>query len=42
MMKHDTLVLTEEAIKSLEEKLLFHLHRSDSLKLMKPFEVNQQ
>lgn len=42
MLKHDTLVLTEKAARSIEEKLLYHLHRADSRKLLHPFLLNQQ
>ncbi|XP_012283826.1 39S ribosomal protein L4, mitochondrial [Orussus abietinus] len=42
MLKHDTLVLTERAARHIEDKLLFHLNRSDSNRLTKKFKVNQQ
>ncbi|XP_011881067.1 PREDICTED: 39S ribosomal protein L4, mitochondrial [Vollenhovia emeryi] len=42
MLKHDTLVLTETAARVMEEKLLYHLHRADSVKLCRQFKVNQQ
>lgn len=42
MLKHDTLVLTERAARSVEEKLLFHLHRIDSQLLKKKFMLDQQ
>lgn len=31
MLKHETLVLTLAAVNKLEEKLLFHLNRNDSM-----------
>ncbi len=31
IMRHDTLVLTERAVKELEKKLLHHLNRAESL-----------
>ncbi|XP_024878232.1 39S ribosomal protein L4, mitochondrial [Temnothorax curvispinosus] len=42
MLKHNTLVLTEKAARLIEEKLLYHLHRADSMKLVRPFKLNQQ
>ncbi|CAD1475790.1 unnamed protein product [Heterotrigona itama] len=42
MLKHNTLVLTERAARLIEDKILYHLHRPDSRKLMSKFKVNQQ
>ncbi|XP_071563365.1 large ribosomal subunit protein uL4m [Temnothorax nylanderi] len=42
MLKHNTLVLTEKAARLIEEKLLYHLHRADNRKLIRPFKLNQQ
>lgn len=42
MLKHNTLVLTEKAARLIEEKLLYHLHRADTSKLIRPFKLNQQ
>lgn len=42
MLKHNTLVLTEKAARLIEEKLLYHLHRTDNNKLSRPFRLNQQ
>lgn len=42
MLKHDTLVLTLRAVRLIEEKILFHLNRADSNKLLEKFQVNQQ
>ncbi|XP_077267085.1 mitochondrial ribosomal protein L4 [Temnothorax americanus] len=42
MLKHNTLVLTEKAARLIEEKLLYHLHRADGMKLSRPFKLNQQ
>lgn len=41
MLKHNTLVLTEEAARLIEDKLLYHLHRADSTKVLRPFKVSQ-
>lgn len=41
MLKHDTLVLTEAAVRKIEEKLLFHLHRNDAAKMNQKFRLNQ-
>lgn len=35
MVKHKTLVLTQKALDHIESKLLFHLHRSDIVELVK-------
>jgi len=37
MLKHETLVLTLAAVNRLEEKLLYHLHRNDSITPAKKF-----
>ncbi|OAD62407.1 39S ribosomal protein L4, mitochondrial [Eufriesea mexicana] len=42
MLKHNTLVLTERAARLIEDKILYHLHRPDSHKLMEKFKLNQQ
>lgn len=42
MLKHNTLVLTEKAARLIEEKLLHHLHRADTKKLLRSFKLNQQ
>lgn len=41
MLKHNTLVLTERAARSIEEKILYQLHRPDSAKLLQKFKLNQ-
>ena len=42
MLKHNTLVLTERAARLIEDKILYHLHRPDSHKLISKFKLNQQ
>nr|CAG4646603.1 EOG090X0EDZ [Macrothrix elegans] len=42
MLKHHTLVLTLAAAERIEERLLFHLHRNDSVTPMKRFRVDFQ
>lgn len=42
MLKHQTLVLTERAARLIEDKILFHLNRSDNRKLTQKFKVSQQ
>lgn len=42
MLKHNTLILTHRAARLIEEKLLFHLNRSDSKKLLGKFRLSQQ
>ncbi|KAI4490024.1 hypothetical protein M0804_004206 [Polistes exclamans] len=42
MLKHNTLILTHRAARLIEEKLLFHLNRSDSKKLLGKFKLSQQ
>ncbi|XP_013100627.1 large ribosomal subunit protein uL4m [Stomoxys calcitrans] len=41
MLKHDTLVLTVEAAKHLEDRLLFQLHRTDTFAKGQKFKLNQ-
>ncbi|KAL9929758.1 mitochondrial ribosomal protein L4 [Glossina fuscipes fuscipes] len=41
MLKHDTLVLTINAVKHIEERLLYQLHRSDSFAKNAPFKLSQ-
>uniref|UniRef100_D3TQB8 Large ribosomal subunit protein uL4m n=1 Tax=Glossina morsitans morsitans TaxID=37546 RepID=D3TQB8_GLOMM len=41
MLKHDTLVLTINAVKHIEERLLYQLHRADSLVKNAPFKLSQ-
>ena len=41
MLKHETIVLTEAAVNKLEEKLLFHMNRSDSRRIGQKFQLNQ-
>lgn len=41
MLKHDTLILTERAARLIEDKILFHLHRPDNVKLTKKYKLNQ-
>ena len=40
MLKHDTLV-TEAAVRRIEEKILFHIYRTDGFKLNEKFKINQ-
>ncbi|KAF4523458.1 hypothetical protein B566_EDAN008867 [Ephemera danica] len=42
MLKHETLVLTLDAVKRIEEKLLYHLHRPDCHELLGKFKIDQQ
>ncbi|XP_050424629.1 39S ribosomal protein L4, mitochondrial [Adelges cooleyi] len=42
MLKHETLVLTVAAVKKIQERLLYQLHRPDVCKLNKKFMLNQQ
>lgn len=43
MLKHDTLVMTTRAVKYIEDKILFHLHRTDAhLIQTKKFRVDGQ
>ncbi|KAM7354588.1 mitochondrial ribosomal protein L4 [Cochliomyia hominivorax] len=41
MLKHDTLVLTVDAVKHLEERLLFQLHRADAFAKEQKFKLDQ-
>ncbi|XP_049763345.1 39S ribosomal protein L4, mitochondrial [Schistocerca cancellata] len=41
MLKHNTLVLTLAAVNHIEEKLLYHIHRSDSRHMNKKFRIGQ-
>ncbi|KAJ8874904.1 hypothetical protein PR048_022794 [Dryococelus australis] len=41
MLKHATLVLTLAAVDTIEEKLLYHLHRTDH-SIQRKFRVNMQ
>ena len=42
MLKHDTLVLTEAAVRRIEEKLLYHLNRIDFMKVDKKFQLSHK
>lgn len=42
MLKHETLVLTLNAVEKIEEKILYQLHRPDYDKKMLKFRVGQQ
>ncbi|XP_076239142.1 mitochondrial ribosomal protein L4 [Calliopsis andreniformis] len=42
MLKHDTLVLTERAARLIEDKILYHLHRPDAMKVTEKFRLSQQ
>ncbi|XP_065355711.1 large ribosomal subunit protein uL4m [Calliphora vicina] len=41
MLKHDTLVLTVDAVKHIEERLLYQLHRTDGHAKEKKFKLDQ-
>ncbi|XP_018798330.1 PREDICTED: 39S ribosomal protein L4, mitochondrial [Bactrocera latifrons] len=41
MLKHDTLVLTVNAVKHIEERLLYQLHRTDAAKKQGKFKLDQ-
>uniref|UniRef100_A0A1L8DRC9 Large ribosomal subunit protein uL4m n=1 Tax=Nyssomyia neivai TaxID=330878 RepID=A0A1L8DRC9_9DIPT len=41
MLKYHTLVLTKDAVRRLEERILYQFNRTDNLNLMKKFRVNQ-
>lgn len=41
MLKHDTLVLTVDAARYLEERLLMQLHRPDAWSKCEKFKLNQ-
>jgi len=42
MLKHDTLVLTVSAVKRIQERLLYHLHRMDTIPLLSRFKTDHQ
>lgn len=42
MLKHDTLVLTEAAVKRIQEKILFQFNRIDSNKVTSKFKLSQR
>ncbi len=42
MLKYHTLVLTVPAVQKIQEKLLFHLHRTDAAQMGQKFKLNQQ
>ena len=39
LLKHNTLVLTHSAVKIIEDKLLYHLHRIDTSYICKKFKI---
>ncbi|XP_075153791.1 mitochondrial ribosomal protein L4 [Haematobia irritans] len=41
MLKHETLVLTVEAVKHIEDRLLFQMHRTDAFAKGEKFKLNQ-
>lgn len=41
MLKHNTVVLTEAAVKRIEDKILFHLHRSDTKQFEEKYKLSQ-
>lgn len=41
MLKHDTLILTVDAVKRIEEKILYQLNRIDKEKVCGKFEIDQ-
>jgi len=41
MIKHETLVLTVAAVKKIQERLLYQLHRPDDRRATKKFILNQ-
>lgn len=41
MLKHDTLVLTEAAVKKITERILFQFNRVDADKVTGKFRLNQ-
>lgn len=41
MLKHETLVLTVAAVKKIEQRLLYQLHRPDYSRVSKKFMLNQ-
>ena len=42
MLKHDTLVLTESAVKRITEKILFQFSRVDSSRVTQKFRLSQR
>jgi large subunit ribosomal protein L4 len=42
MLKHETLVLTESAVKRITEKILFQFNRIDSAKVMEKYKLSQR
>lgn len=42
MLKHDTVVMTVDAAKLVEEKLLYHMHRNETQSMTRKFKLNQQ
>jgi hypothetical protein len=42
MLKHETLVLTVNAVNKIEEKILYQLHRNNTNAVTKKFKVDQQ
>lgn len=42
MLKHNTLVMTARAVKYIEERILYQLHRNDSRQLTKKFHVDSR
>lgn len=41
MLKYETLVLTVSAVERIQEKLLFHMHRTDAADMGRKFKINQ-
>lgn len=42
MLKHNTLVLTEAAVRRIEEKILFNLYRSDGRIVNEKYKLSQK
>lgn len=42
MLKYETLAITVRAVKHIEDKILYHLNRNDSVNLMQKFKVDHQ
>lgn len=42
MLKHDTLVLTEAAVRRIEERILFQYSRVDGMRLDEKFKLSQR
>lgn len=42
MLKHETLILTVAAVKKIQERLLYQLHRPDDKRAVEKFKLNQQ